>query len=239
MAKIPRRRALAAAAFMLTLAAGPAVADDLDTCQKTPGDAAIAACTRAIASGAYTGHALSALYDNRGIRYAKKGEADRAIADYSEAIRLDPRNATAYYNRGKVWRAKGDYDRAIADAGEAIKLTPNDADAWNNRCYARALANRELPAALADCNQALQLSPSDVGTLDTRGLVYLRLGRFDAAIADYDAVLKRYPTVPESLYGRGLAKRKRGDAAGGDADIAAARSAKADIAETFARFGVR
>jgi tetratricopeptide (TPR) repeat protein len=230
---------LAGAVVAAMLAASPAAADDVDACTKTSGDAAIAACTRAIASNAYQGHALSALYDSRGIRYAKKGDADRALADYGEAIRLDPRNATAYYNRGKVWRAKGDYDRAIADDSEAIKLTPQDADAWNNRCYARALAGRDLAGALADCNEALRLAPTDAGSLDTRGLVYLRLGRLDAAIADYDTVLARYPKIPESLYGRGLAKRAKGDAAGSAADIAAAKAAKADIAETFARFGVR
>jgi tetratricopeptide (TPR) repeat protein len=71
------------------------------------------------------------------------------------------------------------------------------------------------------------------------GLVYLRLGRFDAAIADYDVVLARYPKIPETLYGRGLAKRGKGDATGAAADIAAAKAVKPDIAEVFARFGVR
>jgi tetratricopeptide (TPR) repeat protein len=206
---------------------------------KTSGDAAIAACTRAIGSGTYRGHDLSALFNDRGIRLVNSGETDRAIADYSEAIRFDPVNANTWYNRGKAWRIKGDYDRAIADVSEAIRLTPKDVDAWNNRCYARTLAGRDLAQALADCNEALRLSPNDVGTLDTRGLVYLRLGRFDAAIADYDLVLARYPKIPETLYGRGLAKRGQGDATGAAADIAAAKAIKADIAEVFARFGVR
>jgi hypothetical protein len=47
---------------------------------------------------------------------------------------------------------------------------------------------------------------------------------FDEAIADYDAALKLNPKMAASLYGRGLAKQKNGDQAGGDADIAAAKA---------------
>ena len=35
---------------------------------------------------------------NRGVAYASKGELDRAIADYTEVICLDPRNAETYFH---------------------------------------------------------------------------------------------------------------------------------------------
>jgi hypothetical protein len=43
----------------------------------------------------------------------------------------------------------------------------------------------------------------------------------------------------ESLYGRGVAKLKKGNADAGNADIAAAKAIRADIAEEFARYGVQ
>jgi tetratricopeptide (TPR) repeat protein len=49
---------------------------------------------------------------------------DRAIADLSEAIRLDPKRASAFYNRGVAYRAKGDLGHADADAAEAMRLDP-------------------------------------------------------------------------------------------------------------------
>jgi len=49
-------------------------------------------------------------------------DPDRAIADYSEAIRLDPKHAIAYCNRGDGYRSIYDYGRAIADYDEAIRL---------------------------------------------------------------------------------------------------------------------
>ena len=70
-------------------------------------------------------------------------------------------------------------------------------------------------------------------TLVLRGFVYLRLERFDNAIADYNSALEINSTMAISLYGRGLARLKKGDATGGDADIAAAKAIQPDIVEAF------
>src|SRR5262245_12614166 len=58
----------------------------------------------------------------RGLAYSANGDNDRAITEYGEAIRFDPKDALAYYNRGLAYRAKGDNDGAVADYTEAIKL---------------------------------------------------------------------------------------------------------------------
>src|SRR5258707_1124819 len=70
---------------------------------------------------------------DRGVAWYVKGDYDRAIADYDEAIRLHPRYAPAFNNRGNVWYRKGDKDRAIADYDEAIRLDPKYAPAYTNR----------------------------------------------------------------------------------------------------------
>jgi tetratricopeptide (TPR) repeat protein len=84
----------------------------------------------------------------------------------------------------------------------------------------------------------LRIAPNDPNIMDSRGFAYLRLDRLDDAVADYDEALRRNPKQADSLYGRGLAKLMKGDAAGGEADIAAAKAIRADIAEEFARYGV-
>ena len=43
-------------------------------------------------------------FNNRGIAWYHKKELDKAMADYTEAIRLDPKYAPSFHNRGKIWR---------------------------------------------------------------------------------------------------------------------------------------
>ena len=64
------------------------------------------------------------VYYNRGFVWAEKGEHDKAIEDYTEAIRIDPNYAEAYYNRGDAFETKGDKAKAEADFKEAKRLDP-------------------------------------------------------------------------------------------------------------------
>jgi tetratricopeptide (TPR) repeat protein len=96
-----------------------------------------------------------------------------------------------------------------------------------------------LQAALEDCNKALQSAPNNAATYDSRGLIYLKMGRFDAAIDDYSSALQFDPKLASALYGRGLAKLKKGDRAGSDTDIAAAKTIQTSIGDDFTHYGAR
>jgi len=65
------------------------------------------------------------VYRGQAFMYRNKGDNDRAIADFNEAIRLKPNDASAYNNRGLAYAAKGDDDHATADFNEAARLKPN------------------------------------------------------------------------------------------------------------------
>jgi Flp pilus assembly protein TadD len=58
----------------------------------------------------------------RGTTYASKGNWDKAIADFTEAIRLDPQCARAYGGRGFAYEQKGETSKAEADFAEAKRL---------------------------------------------------------------------------------------------------------------------
>ena len=85
----------------------------------------------------------------------------------------------------------------------------------------------------------MQSGSNNAATYDSRGLIYLKLGRPGAAIDDYSAALRLAPKLASALYGRGLAKLKQGDAAGGDTDISAAKTIQGNIGDDFTRYGVR
>ena len=148
------------ALMALCLSPATAVADDFDTCEKESGDIAIAACSRAIASGNYKGEKLAVLYNDRGVEHANKGERDRSIADLDQAIRLKPDYPEAYSNRGDAWRIKGDLVRAMADLDQSIQLNPKSASPYYNRGLAWE-ANKDLQKALADFKKFTELAPSD------------------------------------------------------------------------------
>ena len=93
----------------------------------------------------------------------------------------------------------------------------------------RAAGGREVQQALNCCNESLKLKADQADVLDTRGFVNLRLGKMDDAIKDYDAALKLDPKLPGALYSRGVAKSRKGDKAGGSADISAAKAMKSDV----------
>src|SRR5579883_713011 len=71
-------------------------------------------------------------YRVRGMARRDKGDLDRAVADFDQAIRLDPKNTNAYITRGIAWATEGDLDRAIADNSQVIRqglVQPNHTDA--------------------------------------------------------------------------------------------------------------
>jgi len=180
-------------------------------------------------------------YMHRGNAYARHGDFDRAIADQSEAIRLDPTYASGFYNRGFTYSHQGDHERAIADYTAGIELDANDSRLWGQRCWSRAVAGKQLQQALDDCNKANSLSPMIPQIFAYRALVYFKLGQFDKALADYDAAFKltKYPNHADWLYGRGMTKLKKGDTAGGNADIERAKTMQTDIAEEYAKYGIK
>jgi tetratricopeptide (TPR) repeat protein len=240
--RIGSMRMTALIAGIMALVSIPLVAvaqDDSTLCTDVAAkdDARIAACTRVIDSGKWSGPSVAWAYSSRGSAYLSKGNLAKAIADFDVAIKLDPKSADTFYNRGIAYTDKGDFTRAKTDFDSAISLNPNDAGALASRCYVRAVTGSELDAALADCTKSLGLEANGY-TNDSRGLVYLKLNRFAEARADYDTAVKEDPKSASSLFGRGVAKKRLGDTAGANKDMAAAKAINSKIAATYASRGV-
>ena len=156
------RRVAIAISLLLGHLVAPASAqwtDEAQKCAETPDpNLAFELCTRAIQSGALSGAGLAVTFNNRGNAYQSKGEYQRAIQDYDEALRIDPDSALAFNNRASAFQHMGNYDRAIQDYNHAIRLDPSSALAYNNRGRTQHLQG-EYVLALKHYGEALDLDP--------------------------------------------------------------------------------
>jgi hypothetical protein len=127
---------------------------------------------------------------------------------------------------------------ALALLDQAVALSPSSANLLNSRCFARGLQKVKLDEALQDCDLALKTRPSAAHIIDSKGLVLYQLGRYQDALDTYNEALKIAPQQAASLFMRGHAKQKLGDAAGGAADIAAAKTIDSAVMSVFEGSGI-
>jgi lipoprotein NlpI len=157
---------------------------DIAGCAQTKDvDAAITGCTRIISDSKVKPKGLAAAYYNRGNAHSAKGEFATAIADYDEAVKLDPKNARALANRGTAHSEKGDADAAIADFDAAIKRDPRLGSAYFNRANAYA-AKGEADRAIADYSMAVKYDRRNVNAYIARGALHLASGAAAKARGD-------------------------------------------------------
>jgi tetratricopeptide (TPR) repeat protein len=117
------------------------------------------------------------------------GDFDRAIAEYSIAIKVEPTRLECYVKRGLSWMQKGEYDRAIADFNRVLKIDIDHSAAYLNRGIVLAARGDHL-AAIDDYESALHLSPTDAAPLLRRGLSLAKVGETDRAADDFRRVLR-------------------------------------------------
>jgi tetratricopeptide (TPR) repeat protein len=192
------------------------------------------ACGQAIVSNPR----LATGYKLRGYVYLIEHRFERAAADFRIALEIQPNDSENRAGYGQSLNGMGQFSGAVAEFSKAVSLSPATAAYHNGLCWARAGTGKHLEIALADCNRALALAPGSAGPLNSRGLVLLRQGRFQAAIADYDASLASKPSQPSARFGRGLARLGLRQTAKGVSDVSEARRADAEIDELFITLGV-
>jgi tetratricopeptide (TPR) repeat protein len=158
------------------------------------------------------------------------------IADYTEAIKMNPQFVEAYVKRGIVQRVEGNYDAAIADYSEAIRLNPGYAEAF----YSRGLARKrkgDYDGAIADYSEAIRLHPYASEPYVGRGLVRDLQGDQDGAIADDTEAIRLNPQDGLAYYNRGLARFNKYDFNGAIADYTEAIRINPNDAESYLNRG--
>jgi tetratricopeptide (TPR) repeat protein len=177
-------------------------------------------------------------YELRGYAYLIEHRFERAEADFLTALKARPNEPEDLAGYGQSLSGLGQFPQAVAQFSKAVALAPGNAAYLNGLCWARAGTGRDLGTALEECIAALVLAPAMAAPLNSRGLVELRMARYQAAIVDYTASLAANARQPSAMFGRGLAHLELGQTDQGRTDIQTAREGDADIDTLYVTLGV-
>ena len=173
---------------------------DYELCKSAQSlDQRIAACTRLIGSGQLSSTDLANVHHHRGAAWAGKNEHDRAIADYSDALHLNPLLVRAYYDRFLANRSKStritagvpSKDAKPRDNRPKDTIPPDSPDHVN--LGLAAAQKREYDRAITHYTEALRVNPNDPRAHMYRAAAWSNKGNYERAAADYSEAMRLNP----------------------------------------------
>lgn len=142
-------------------------------------------------------------YYERGQFHAQRGDAAPAIADFDQAIRLDPSNPEAFNNRCWMRAVSNDLQGALSDCNQSLALRRNFLDALDSRGFVN-LKLGEYRAAVADYDAALKIDASHGSALYGRGVARRHLGQTAQGDKDLASALQLNPAIDQEFAQYGL-----------------------------------
>jgi tetratricopeptide (TPR) repeat protein len=133
----------------------------------------------------------AAVHLRRGDAAFDASDYPSAVAEYTQAITLDPNFAEGYNNRGLAYYRLSDrapdqtfLDKAITDYNSALQLRPDYVNALTNRAIAR-LDKGDVDGAIADTTRAIELDPQDDSAYMFLGNAFHRKGNWFGAMRNW------------------------------------------------------
>ncbi|MBD2140296.1 tetratricopeptide repeat protein [Anabaena sp. FACHB-1250] len=179
----------------------------------------------------YTG-LMCIAYTTRGGIYYDLKEYKLAIDDFTQAIKIDPKDARYYVIRGNSYFLLKEYKQGIDDLTQAIKI-----DSQNEAYYVVRggyyLQLKDYKQAIDDYTQAIKLDPKNAGYYGARGLAYLQLKDYKQAINDYTQAIQLDPKNAGYYGARGDAYLQLKDYKQAINDYSQAIKLKPDFTEAY------
>jgi Tfp pilus assembly protein PilF len=152
------------------------------------------ATPNAVSSHAPTKDELNEAHEatKRGQTLARSGNTAEALAEFNNAIQLDPHSPDTFYKRGLLYQGEKQHEQAIEDFTAANGLAPQRAEPLLGRAISY-LATDKVKEAAADLDEAAQFAPQNAQVWSTRGLAYERLGEKLKAAGSYSRAIALRP----------------------------------------------
>lgn len=171
---------------------------------------------------------------------AERGDLPGATALFDERIALggDTRPAMVEAKAAMIGQY-GDPAQALKLYGELIAEKPGWPSLLNGLCWVKGTRSVMIDTALKDCTAAIELSSNTSSVLDSRALVWYRLGRYEEALRDLDAALAASPGLAASRFLRGVVLTRLDRDSEAERDLRIARRLAPSLDRTYARFGIK
>ena len=168
----------------------PHGAADFEKAMKSAGTLSLFGDSRSDAKVSLEGVRSAKAFLARGRARLQTGKFDDAVADFSEAIRLEPKSVDAWAARGMAYCDRGDFDKAVADFSEVLRLAPKTFKARIARGTAYGKKG-DHDQAIADFTAAIAVDPNYALAYGYRAVDYYRNGDLDHALADINEAIRR------------------------------------------------
>lgn len=138
-------------------------------------------------------HAIRLLADAGG--FARKGDLQKAIQAFTDALDMRPSDIEAYIGRGRCYLELGDYSSAMSDFARAEDLAPDrpDAHVATGDLY---FARKEYKRAIEFYDQAVELDGSHAMGRCRRGISHYYRKNYRQALQDLQRALALDPEIP-------------------------------------------
>ena len=147
------------------------------------------------------------------------GDAPTAIAAFTRAIKIVPKDEEAFNGRGIALRQLGNFEQSLHDLDQAIQINPGEKDHYLQRGLTYLEMN-DLAHALADFTQVSRLAPNSPMGYRYLGQVYLDTGDCDKAISAFTQAIVLDPLHDGTRRVRATAYQVAGKHAEAEEDFA-------------------
>ena len=145
---------------------------------------------------------LSKFYRKRADFYVKTGELDKAIADYSSALRINPHDIQSYAYQAYAYIRRDKMNNALYDLDQAISLDPHNALFYSTRALAR-LHLFDFEGALSDCQACMELDPNIPDVYNIVAVIDYQQKNMESCIRNLNRAIELKPDYAEAYKNRG------------------------------------